>query len=319
MKRWQQWFAGCFCLLFLIVAIGKYYKVIPKQTALLDSPQVEWDICETSLPSNHIFENDTVHIVTPTYKRPEQLAELTRLTQTLLSVRNFHWIIAEDSHNCSMVISKLLHRNKIKQFTLIKSPMPAIYKSQHSQTLYGLPRGVAGRNAAVEWLLQHTSAKSKNILYFADDDNSYDLRLFEDIRRVKLVGMMPVGLVQPAGVSSPIVNWTGIITGFVSQPFNRRFFIDMAGFATSISLVHATQPKMPYKATWEEEGFLHSLNIKYNDILPLAKNCTEIYVWHTMTFAPKVKMATVPKWKSFSNLRRLYLNMQDSGVIEIQP
>ena len=24
----------------------------------------------------------------------------------------------------------------------------------------------------------------------------------------------------------------------------------------------------------------------YDDIMPLAKNCTEIYVWHTMTFTP---------------------------------
>ena len=27
------------------------------------------------------------------------------------------------------------------------------------------------------------------------------------------------------------------------------------------------------------------LRCRYDDIIPLAKNCTEIYVWHTMTFS----------------------------------
>lgn len=40
------------------------------------------------------------------------------------------------------------------------------------------PRGVANRNAAVEWL--RSNVKS-GVVYFADDDNTYDIRLFEEV------------------------------------------------------------------------------------------------------------------------------------------
>ncbi len=31
------------------------------------------------------------------------------------------------------------------------------------------------------------------VVYFADDDNAYDVRLFEEIRKVQNVGVLPVG------------------------------------------------------------------------------------------------------------------------------
>ena len=37
----------------------------------------------------------------------------------------------------------------------------------------------------------------------------------------------------------------------------------MAGFAFSLSLLHKKKPEMPYRATYEEEGFLLSLGIRY--------------------------------------------------------
>ncbi|CAG0898385.1 unnamed protein product [Darwinula stevensoni] len=40
---------------------------------------------------------------------------------------------------------------------------------------------------------------------------------------------------------------------------------------------------MPYVPGYEEDGLLQSLNITYQDIEPLADDCTKIYVWHTRT------------------------------------
>ena len=51
-----------------------------------------------------------LYIVTPTYRRPEMIAELTRLGQTLLLLPRVHWIIAEDSHSCSSAITDTLRR-----------------------------------------------------------------------------------------------------------------------------------------------------------------------------------------------------------------
>ena len=38
-----------------------------------------------------------LYIVTPTYPRAEQLAELTRFAQTLMNVPNIVWIVSEDA------------------------------------------------------------------------------------------------------------------------------------------------------------------------------------------------------------------------------
>jgi hypothetical protein len=40
------------------------------------------------------------------------------------------------------------------------------------------PRGVSNRNRGLEWL--RTNAKN-GVFYFADDDNTYDIQLFEEV------------------------------------------------------------------------------------------------------------------------------------------
>lgn len=49
-----------------------------------------------------------IYFITPTYPRREQVAELTRLGQTLMHVPRLHWIVADDRPNCSAPITKLL-------------------------------------------------------------------------------------------------------------------------------------------------------------------------------------------------------------------
>lgn len=43
------------------------------------------------------------------------------------------------------------------------------------------------------------------VLYFGDDDNTYDLRLFEEIRDTQNISMFPVGLIGDYAVSAPVV------------------------------------------------------------------------------------------------------------------
>lgn len=89
-------------------------------------------------------------------------------------------------------------------FTHLSSPMPDFYRTQKP-----MPRGVANRRAAVNWIRQN--GKKPGVLYFGDDDNTFDLRLFDEIRYTKRVSMFPVGLIGQYSISSPVVRNVSVI------------------------------------------------------------------------------------------------------------
>ena len=45
----------------------------------------------------------------------------------------------------------------------------------------------------MSWVLDH--GEEDSVVYFADDDNTYDLRLFDELRLTKTLSFFPVGLV----------------------------------------------------------------------------------------------------------------------------
>lgn len=86
--------------------------------------------------------------------------------------------------------------------------MPAIYRRNAA----AMPRGVSNRRAALNWIrLNHDpdDEPAGAVIYFGDDDNTFHLDLFKEIRTTKRVSMFPVGLVGEYGVSSPIVDKVG--------------------------------------------------------------------------------------------------------------
>ena len=63
---------------------------------------------------------------------------------------------------------------------------------------------------------------------------------------------------------------------FDSWPGKRIFPVDMAGFAVTVEyLLRHPSASMPYKAGYEEDYFLRSLNITLDDIEPRADSCTK--------------------------------------------
>ncbi|KAL5236643.1 hypothetical protein ACI65C_004053 [Semiaphis heraclei] len=226
--------------------------------------------------------NDTalIYFITPTYPRREQIPELTRLGQTLMHVSRLYWIVADDRPDCSLQIMNLLPDFSIP-YTYIASPMPSIYKRDPD----AMPRGVSNRRAALNWIrLNHNINDSNAVIYFGDDDNTFHLDLFKEIRTTKKISMFPVGLVGEYGVSSPIIDKGKVVGFFDSWPAKRKFPVDMAGFAINVQLLfkypYAT---MPYKVGFEEDRFLSALGIRLDEIEPKAENCTRILVWHTQT------------------------------------
>lgn len=75
--------------------------------------------------------------------------------------------------------------------------MPEVYRKAGI-----VPRGVANRRAALSWIRKNAQ---DGIIYFGDDDNTFDLKLFEEIRQTKKVSMFPVGLIGDYAVSSPVL------------------------------------------------------------------------------------------------------------------
>ncbi|RWS24128.1 glucuronosyltransferase sqv-8-like protein [Leptotrombidium deliense] len=220
-----------------------------------------------------------VYVITPTYTRPTQMADLTRFAQTLMLVKNILWIVVEDSQKINPQIDELLNRTGIASVHLL-GPRPVTHRDKRSG------RGVSNRIKGLKWIRDNVADVDKEgVIYFADDDNTYDIRIFDEMRDTKKVSVWPVALFASIGVSTPIIDKSGKVIGF-HDPFlhRRKFAVDMAGFAFNLQLF-ISKPKamMPYKVGYEEDYFIKSLGVTLNDLEPKADNCTKIFVWHTKT------------------------------------
>ena len=56
----------------------------------------------------------TIHMIMPTYSRWTQKADLTRLCQTLMHVKNLNWILVEDSDERTGLVTRFLKRCRVK-------------------------------------------------------------------------------------------------------------------------------------------------------------------------------------------------------------
>lgn len=148
--------------------------------------------------------------------------------------------------------------------------MPNRYKKRKVK-----PRGVSNRNRGLAWIRKNAT---QGVFYFADDDNSYDVEIFHQMRYTRKVSMWPVGLVTKYGLSSPIIRNKTLVGFYDGWIGGRKYPIDMAGFAVNVKFF-LSRPKaiMPYEAGYEEDKFLRTLApLNNSDIELLASDCTEV-------------------------------------------
>jgi len=131
-----------------------------------------------ALEGNDDHDVPLIYIVTPTHNRLEQKADLTRFSYTLRLVKNVHWIIIEDSVNKTDLVKRFLANCKVP-YTHLFAKTPDDFKLKSSDPNWLKPRGVLQRNEGLKWI--RTFGKSSAVVYFADDDNTYDLKLFEEV------------------------------------------------------------------------------------------------------------------------------------------
>jgi len=235
-----------------------------------------------------------IFAITPTYTRYTQKADLIRLSQTLMHVTNLHWILVEDSNNRTDLVCKLLLKSGLT-FTHLNIPTPSYMKLDPAKKHYKPHRGLEQRNVALKWIRENVNiTKTKGAVYFMDDDNTYHIKLFDEIRKINHVGIWPVGLTGKLRFAGPICSKEKV-TGFraVFAP-NRLFPIDMAGFAISLRLLVKEKPDVIFESTWNI-GWLETTFLKHltsvDQLEALANDCTEILVWHTKTELPIVLLA----------------------------
>ncbi|KAK6038720.1 glycosyltransferase family 43 [Cooperia oncophora] len=119
------------------------------------------------------------------------------MANTLRLIPHLYWIVIEDGNATVPYVGRILQRSTLP-FTYMAAKTPVNYPG----------RGWYQRSVALQYLRSisaHILEKYRSaVVYFADDDNAYDTRVFTDyVRNVKKLGMWAVGLSGgfPVGIS----------------------------------------------------------------------------------------------------------------------
>lgn len=200
-------------------------------------------------------------LITCTYERPGRLNLIKNLSIMVESLKDAKWIIVEDGSEINEEVQKVL-------------PSNATYLA------FGPTRsgGNSQRNYALEYI---KNKKYEGIIYNMDDDNRYDIRIFDEIRKTKHVAFLPVGNLGPNGIERPIVE-NGKFVGWDAHWLSRKYCVDMAGYAFNSKLLNNLESPLwghAYHGGGEDE-FLQKILNNINDAEFLCDNCTKVYVWH---------------------------------------
>ncbi|XP_052767592.1 galactosylgalactosylxylosylprotein 3-beta-glucuronosyltransferase 3-like [Mya arenaria] len=240
-----------------------------------------------------------IYIVTPTHTRLTQKADLTRLSYTLRLVPNIRWIVVEDADQPSDIVKNLLASSELHYTHLFAKTRPESLKKTAER--WRPHRGVDQRNEAIRWIRQN--AKQTGVVYFADDDNTYDIRLFEEMRYTKKMSVWPVGLVAGIRYEAPKVRNGKVVGWHTSLP--RNISTDMAGFAVSLQLLDdnaGAQFRATAASGYLEADFIKQLGVTLSDLEPRAEECTKVLVWHTKTEKSSIKNeALILKWYNYTS------------------
>ena len=119
----------------------------------------------------------TIFFITPTYARITQKVDLISLCQTLMHVPSLLWIVVEDSDVKTPLVTNLLQR----------CPVRSLHFNVSSPDVLAIDQRYLGLN----WVKENCwSPNCTGVVYFGDDDNKYDLRIFNEVRRLVWEGVV---------------------------------------------------------------------------------------------------------------------------------
>ncbi|CAF1526750.1 unnamed protein product, partial [Adineta steineri] len=171
-------------------------------------------------------------------------------------------------------------------FVHLNIATPDYLKPTQNQSTWRRPRGMFQKNIALQWIRSNTNRNDDALVYFADDDNTYHWKLFQEIRKVQSVGVWPVGLVGELLYERPICLNGKVHSWFHFIYRKRKFPTDMAGFAIHLNLIHKYSNyifNVSATSIGQQESQILDTMTTQDQLECLANNASKIYVWHTKT------------------------------------
>ena len=244
-------------------------------------------------------------VITPTVERPGRMAFLERCLSSFRGAAGLHWIVVEDGAASHPEVIALLARGGVAHTCLAQGPSHAW--------------GNAQRDAG----LRHVrDLGMTGIVYLADDDNFYEPALFAELRQVRRVGVLPVGLLGPRGIERPIVRG-GRIAGWSAHWKSRRYPLDMAGFAFNAGLLQKfTGPIWTFETRGGETEFLERLIASPDELEILCDGCRRCHVWHNLPLGVTPRRALAAyHWRRTKDLvaGRLLRSRRQGGTARQAP
>jgi len=210
------------------------------------------------------INNKYLNIITCTYPRKYRIKYLSHLKRLLSAQKNIRWFVIDDNDREDKTLKKFL-------------PDFAIYKHIGPTK----DKGHAQRNLALEYIYDN---RLSGIIYNADDDNKYDFRIFNEIKKTKRFSMFPVGedLFGPlGGPEGPIINKKNKFVQWNSSWDHRKYCIDMAGFAFDATLLHnIKKPFWSHVGLGGESEFIDKIISSVEEIEFLCDRCKTTYAFH---------------------------------------
>ena len=131
---------------------------------------------------------DNIIFVTPTYKNHKRVFFISECIKVFSNIQNLIWILCEDANSIDIEINEILSKSGITYKYLSFGPTK--------------DKGNEQRNFCYEYIVNNNI---NGIIYNADDDNEYDIKLFDEIKKTKNISIFPVGNLGPNGIERPII------------------------------------------------------------------------------------------------------------------
>jgi hypothetical protein len=145
-----------------------------------------------------------IYIITPTFARISQRPDLVRFTDTVRAAGNATWIVIEDAAETSTWNKRLFDESELSDVVYINAKTPEYFTTG---------KGIAQRNAGLRVVYErecqgpkkYSSIMEYPIVYFGDDDNTFDHRLWKYLRENLIrVVVANVGMISfPTAIEGP--------------------------------------------------------------------------------------------------------------------